>query len=484
MKRLAPFFLLIQRPLVLFGAVGWMIMATFLLGAVIGPNAQLTAFLDGAYLAMVLLSTYTGWVVGSCILELQQTSFAHALPGVRRGLVPGFLLFGAACVALAVGLIEGGSREPVDAALLFVVGMACYTFGGAIRDPESEFMTGLGVALLLVLLFASGTLGRLAAEQPMLMVAGAATLAVVSLYRMFARAAFRSRPINLRGLVLAFSMRKLTRADRSRSLSYGPRKSRWSRRYLGHSETAWLRAAWYETYGSMTLRSIGVFLVRSWGLLLILVFAALETRGELGFWKSLTWVLHDALMRSPHEPVYGGDGGPFIIVALVLLIIGAGMAMFRPVAFRQWLAYPVSRDLRVRLDFLGGLADLAVLLCVIGPVLALAGYVSGWAVGFTPRFDYMPYFVRVLMVTVVLMPFAYWMRQRLQLALAPGDAQPIVGIVLAQVVFVLAGLLLVYVVERLGSDATQWVVLLLGLLISRAVYLAGLRSHYRTADLI
>lgn len=484
MKILSPFFLLIQRPLVLFGAIGWMIIATLLIGGLVTSGGDRETFMDAAYLTVVVLSVYTGWIAGACVLELQQSSFAFTLPGSENKLIPGFLLAGVISVALAAALVAGASPFEENTPLLFLVGIGGYALGGAIRDPQSEFMTGLSIALFLVLVGTSGTLGLFAERSPALVAAGSVGLLLMGIHRLFARAAFRGRPINPRSMVLAFSLDKLSKVDRRRAISYGPRKSSWTSAYLGSNAGNWVRAAWYETYGEFKLRSFLVFMSRSWGLFLVLLLAAGEAREDIGFFKSLCWSLHDAIMRSPHSPEYGEKGGPFLIIAVGLLILGATMAAFRPVTLVESLMHPVSRQLKARVMFFGSLLDLSILLGAVAPIMFILGHAAGWVVGIESRFDYMPYFFRVLMVASILMPFAYRVRLQLQQAAGNKDSSSLVGIIFMHVLFVLVGMLLVFASGHIFKSAgIELLILFTLLLLSRVVYETRLQSWYRTADL-
>ena len=484
MKTLRPFFLLIQRPLTLFGAIGWMIIATFLISALVKPGGDPDTFMDAAFLTVIVLSVYSGWVLGACVLELQQASFSFTLPGARRSLVPGFLIMGAISAGFAVAFVAAASPHPQSTVLLFVVGMGSYALGGAIRDPQSDFMTGLSVALFLVLVVTSGTLGQFATESPQFIVTGAIALLLMGIYRLFARMAFRTRAVDARSMVLAFSLKKLVRSDRYRRLSYGPRKSRWKPARLGQDTAGWVRAAWHETYGATTVRAFGRFLARSWGLFLLIVLAAREGSGEVGFFKAVCWSLHDAIMRSPYSPVFGEKGGPFLIVAIGIAVAGSAMAVFSPVRLSERMLYPLSRRQKCRVRFIGSLVDLTILLFLVAPVLYLLGHATGWVVGIESRFDYVPYFFRVLLVTLILMPFAYWLSLLIGSPAIRQVNPSVVGIVLGQAAFVLVALLLMFVVGQLSLY--PWVeilVLFVCLVLSRMLYGVYLRSWYRTADL-
>ena len=485
MNRLRPFFLLIQRPMVLFGVIGWMIIASYLLGILVRPGGAPDLDLDAAYLTVVILSVYSGWIAGACVLELQQSSFAFVLPRASARLIPGFLLLGSLAVVFAVALTVSASPYPQSPGMLLLIGLGAYGLGGAIRDPQSGAMTGLGLALFLVLVIASATLGRLAAERPAWVAVAAAAVLFAGLYRLFSRAAFRSRPVGIRRTVLAFSLEKLARTDRNRVVSQGRRTLRWNTGYLGHETGRWLRAAWHETWGGLVWRSVPGFLARSWGLILLFVLAAWETMDQNGFWRALNWSLHDAIMRSPHAPEYGEKGGPFLLIAIFIAMLGASMAVFRPVMLHGGMRYPLSRRDLGRVAFAGSLADLALFLLLIAPAFYLVGLLTGWAAGFEARFDYMPYYLRVLLITLILMPFAYHLGLRFQLSTWRREVTSLVGVGLAQAAYVLAVVVLAYVAGRVFRSALiELSFMLSGLVVSRLLHRARLRARFETADLV
>lgn len=484
MKALRPFFLLIQRPLVLFGAIGWMIIATFLLGTLVKRGGDPDTYMDPGFLTVVLLCVYSGWLVGACILEFQQSSFSCTLPGHRRKLLPGFLLFGLSIVLITLLLIRAASPSFQDGAMLFALGIGAYALGGSIRDPESGFMTGLGISLFLVLLFTSGTQASLAANNPWLLVILAAALFLTGLYRLFNRQVFRRRSLNPGKRVLAFSIKKVRMSEGSRTASLGPKKTRWKTGYLGQDTFAWARAAWYETYGGLSAKSAPRVVAGSWGLILIVFIEALEGSERVGLWRSLCWTVHDAIMRSPYRTEYGDDGGAFIMVVVLIVVLGGIMAIFRPVSLAERMFYPLSRQQKADVQSAGSLFDMAIFLLVLAPLFLLLGHASGWVLGIESRLDYMPLFFRAILITLIMMPLAYRGRLEIRSATWQKDPYSMVGISLGLSVFTVVTVVLIVLA---GSVFTSGAVELLGLLVlllfSRMLYSTRLERYYRTADL-
>ena len=136
------------------------------------------------------------------------------------------------------------------------------------------------------------------------------------------------------------------------------------------------------------------------------------------------------------------------------------------------------------MSFRGGIVDAALFLCVLGPCLFALGHLMGWIVGYEPRFDFMPFFLRVLLVTVILMPLAH--RGRLSLV---ADLRRRVGNSQAWMVIAIIGFDLAVVVGAFVSSvlfanaAVELGVLATALVVSQAIYRRALVVHYRTADL-
>lgn len=484
MNAFRPFFLVIQRPLVLFGAIGWMIIATFLIGQLVRQGGNMEQYMDAVFLTVVILSVYSGWIIGSCVLELQQSTFMFLLPGGSYRLLPGFLLFGAGMVLGATLLVNAASPAPQDSALLFAFGLASFVTGASIRDPLSGFLTGLGIVLFLLLIVTSGYQAQLAREHPAFLLLLSAALIATGLYRLFSRHVTRIRSVNKGRPVLNFSSAELVRASRERQLDYGPKRSKWRHAYLGGETRGWLKAAWHETYGGQRTRTLLKSITASWGLFLILLIEAGKHRDQLGLWKSFCWVVHDGLMRAPHPLLTGERSGAFVMVAAVIIIGGSSMALWRPVSLSEGLFHPLSRRQRADVFFNGGYLDLAILVLGVAPLLYLLGQGAGVVAGVTPQFDYLPFFFRVILVTLILMPFAYWGGLKLRSTAGQGDRYSMVGIALGMSVFSVSAMLLVFLSNFLfPSPWIELVVLLFVLLFSRMLLRARLRIHFQTADL-
>jgi hypothetical protein len=213
------------------------------------------------------------------------------------------------------------------------------------------------------------------------------------------------------------------------------------------------------------------------------VIYAWADKGELRFGEALAMSIHDALFRSPHVPEFG-EGGPYFVVALAIAAAGVATALYRPVALNNIVAYPLSRSQRAQVHFRGGLVDGAVFLFIAGPGLFAIGLLTGWVVGYEPRFDFMPFFLRVLMLTVILMPLAHVGRLRLHAATRRRAENTMLGVIFGVVGFVVAVFLLTLAWPAIFvSPIVELITLLVALLISQLLYRHKLTTYYQTADL-
>jgi hypothetical protein len=309
------------------------------------------------------------------------------------------------------------SSSPQNLPMLFVVGLGAYCFGGIFLDPLSAWVSSVNVVLALYVIARSQEVARIAHDHPWITVAVFLGIGAASCFRLFARSTFRRKPLRATSLLPGrFSLEKSGEFERKRRIHDGPRRTGWRAGYLGSDPWRWVRAAVHEAYGSLGLKSLSRAIGRAWGLGLLLLIYAWADKGEMSFGEALAKSIYDALFRSPHVPEFGEEGGPYFVVALAIAAAGVVTVLYRPVALNRVIAYPLSRSQRTRVHFRGGLVDGAIFLFIVGPCLFAIGLLTGWVVGYEPRFDFMPFFLRVLMITVILMPLAHVGRLQLQAA--------------------------------------------------------------------
>jgi hypothetical protein len=93
-------------------------------------------------------------------------------------------------------------------------------------------------------------------------------------------------------------------------------------------------------------------------------------------------------------------------------------------------------------------------------------------------------FFRAILVTLVMMPFAYWGRLQMHSATWRRDSYSMIGVSIGLSVFSAVTMILVVTSGFVfRSPAVELTVLLALLVVSRLLYRSGLRSYYRTADL-
>ena len=126
---------------------------------------------------------------------------------------------------------------------------------------------------------------------------------------------------------------------------------------------------------------------------------------------------------------------------------------------------------------------IGILLVILAPGFYVLGHLTGLVAGVVPRFDYMPFFLRVMMVTLILMPFAYRWRLSIRGAAWKKDAYSMIGVSFGMAAFSVVAVLLVFLSDwAFSSGFTELLVLVVFLLLSRVIYHNRLHAHYRSAD--
>ncbi len=485
-KSLQAFFLIMGRASVFWlGALGVFILSLLVTGLAEPDRTFIEHYADSVFVAAFAFPAGAGLLAGAVIQEFQHTTFATFLPAIRFRLATGFMVTGLLVSLVVVGLIATISSTPHDLAVLFAVGVGAYCLGGILIDPLSGWMTSLNVTLVLAVILSSHQLDLIAGEHPWPTFMMSIGVAAFSVSRLFARATFRRKPFRVTApLPGRFSLEKTHQYRRHKMIQGGPVKSGWLTGYLGQNMWLWTRAAIHETYGAHVLKTFLKAVARAWPLVPLFLIYAWEDKGEMRFSEALAKSLNDALFRSPFQPQFGEHGGPYPMVMIVIAVAGILTALLSPVALGGALSYPLSRFQRATVQFRGGLADTAILLLIASPCLLAIGHLAGWFVGYEIRFDFMPFFLRVLLLTLVLMPLGYWGRVQLQEATWRKTENKLVGLILGICGFVvLVGFLTLVVTQLFTSPIMELGVLSIAVLVSRMIYWRSLVSFYTTADL-
>ncbi len=485
MTTLRPFFLLLGRASVFWLGAFALFIGSMIVVGVADPDSRAGLYLDATFIATLWFPAAAGWLVGLVIQEFQHTSFAHQLPGVRSRIAAGYLSTGLVVTVVVAGLIATLSSAPQSLPLMFVLGLGAYCAAGALQDPLSSWITGMNTVLALLVVVRSHDLSRVAGEHPW--IAGMVSIGIgaAGLRRLFARSTFRRKPFRLhKPLPGRFSLQKSDAYERRRRVEDRSKIMGWRTGYIGSDSWAWVRAAFHETHGGLGWKAKLRGISRLWPLLLLVVIYAWGDKGDMAFGEAVGRSLYDALFRSPHQAPFGEKGSPYLMVVIVIAAVGVVTALFKAVALNDATPYPLSRLQRARVAFRAGLVDAAFLLLILGAGPYAIGHLTGLLVGYEARFDFMPFYFRVLMVTLVLMPLGHWGRLRLQAAARRKAENTVVAVAFGVTGFVVAVFVCVFLLPLIfASPILELTTLVAALVISQLTYRHKLTSYYRTADL-
>ena len=246
----------------------------------------------------------------------------------------------------------------------------------------------------------------------------------------------------------------------------------------GREPWRWVRAAAYEHPGGGR-----ALLAVLWRLSLLFVLIAgaafVDHRDDLP--QSIAALLHESLFRSPHLAQYG-ERPPHPAVAIWISALAAGFVALTPLGLRCGLLYPLARRRRASVAYRSSLLETGAYALLIVATLFVVGYSSGLLVG-NARLDFVPFFVRPLFVTLILLPFAQYfgMLALTSSFLKTSYAMPVY----------VAGLLFYVVTAMLSTTTLPRAVsvtelgALLGLLcVSQLLYRVKLQARFRRADLL
>jgi len=484
MRALEPFFLLVARPAMFWvGSVAFVCTA-ILLSALGQPHAPTSAYLAPGFLAIFAYPTVCGVLAGAILREFQHSTVAWPLPGARRKLALGHLVAGLAITLVVLGLVAArvGVRQPL---MLLGVGLGGYCLGGILIDPFSRWVTAFNVSLVLIVAARSRDVAELAAAHPV--AAGGIFLAVagLALARLFGRSTWRIKPFRPTSpFPGSHWLQRAERFERDKRAGEMPRRRHWRADYLGTRPGSWVRAAVHESYGRLGLRAVAGVLSRPAAIWVLMAAHAWTDRGELSFANAFGRTIYDVLFRPPHLPPFG-EGGPYGIVALAIAAAGAVTAGWSPVGPASGLVYPLCRRDRARVFFRCGLVDAAVLLFVVGLGLAVLGQTAGWLVGYELRLDFVPFHLRALLATVVLMPLAHWGGLRLRPARARKSPNTLAALIFGLVGFVaVVGVWSFYSPLFLTTPPIELSVMVALVVISQLLHRRRLVRYFAVADLV
>ncbi len=479
--RYRPAFLpLIIRPAMFVWGLLCVVMTTLAILGLSDSGSTHLVDADAAVLASIGYPLVAGILAGGALREFQHGSFAWALPDGRRQSAIGFLVFGLVTAGLIVLIILGVGTAH-HALPLVVLGWVFFCFGATFVHPASNWVAAICVLMTLAAMAKSDSLGQLVDAWPVVSSVVLLVLVGALTRHLFSRAIFRSMPSRTTAPVSgAFSLRRSERNERQRMLERARNRSLPSRRQLGDRPWPWVGAAVYQNYGAEGWRVVFRVLSRLALLFaLITAHAAFDHTDELP--TSIFKSIHDALFQPPHLPQYG-EHPPYMAVILWIAAIGIGVVMMMPVRLRTGMLYPLDRRQRACVAYRGGLLELAGYAALMSTILLVVGYLAGWLVGYEFRVDFIPFFVRPLLVTLILLPLVQYVGVRGSLARSREDVGSVAVLVTGVIAF--AFVVLIWSIASPPVVSLTEIGILGGLLVlSQLLYRSAVYARFRHSDL-
>lgn len=487
MRDLRAFFLLIGRDAVFWlGALG-LGCVSILLFAITQPHAPTLDYVDAFILASFAYPALAGWLAGAMTQELQTCTFTWTLPEVQPRISRGFFTFGTLVTVIVVTLVSlRGS--PYDPLVLGALGLAGYSFGSNYYQPVAWHRRWLATFMTLAILFTSRLVGELASTYP----GSTGLVALVSAgyfsYGLLSVSAFREGRFRLTTpLPGAFFLQRSRRFERRKQALRTSPARLWRRGYLGESSWKWVRAGVHEAYGPLTLRVVGRAIASTWVLWLLVGLHAWTERVEgdgVDLGVAIGRTLHDVLLRSPHVPAYGEDG-PYAMVVFVIAALGAIMCLKASAVPGSGVLYPLSRRAFAGVVFRGAQVEAAVYFAAVFLGFLLVGLAAGALLGYEARLDFLPFFMRPLMATTVLLPLLQYGRLRMRSPQRQTDQNAFLWVVAGVIAFVTLVSIWTYFAPRVfGATRVELAAFPVLLVISRLLHWARVKRHFATADLV
>ena len=482
---LQPFFLLMGRAAVFWVGAAVLLALSFLLAGIGQPDEITAPYVDAVFLAALGFPAVAGWLAGEIIQEFLHCSFAWPLPSVLRRLASGFVVSGLTISLVVAALASQSSASSHGFLTLLALGLAGYGLCGNYFSSQKAWLGWVNLLVLILLVTRSRYLSELAADHRLATLAISLGIAIVGSLRLFSRSDFRRRAFRLsKPFPGTYSLERSVDYEREKRVKEGPRRTSWTARYLGVGSWNWIRAT-LHTHGPIGWRTVPKALNPLWVLGLLLATNAWSDKGALSFGEALGKTVYGALFGSPHVPAFGQDSDRHPIVILVIAAMGAVLALWSPADLKTSLAYPLSRRQLATVTHGVGLFGTGIFFAEIFLVLTVTGHLAGWLVGYPIRIDFMPFFLDPLLVTVILMPLAYWGRLYLQVATQRKTDNTLISVIFGVVGFVAAVWIWTALMPWLFSGPMMELsVMALLILLSQYIYRRRLRSYFSTADLI
>lgn len=341
--------------------------------------------------------------------------------------------------------------------------------------------------LSLAVLFSSRGLGGLASTHPGSTALVALASAGYFSYGLLSVSTFRKGRFRLpTPLPGAFFLQRSQRFERQKQAVRKSPTRGWRSGYLGNSPWNWVRAGLHETYGPLTFGVVGRAIASTWVLWLLVAIHAWVERveaGEQSFSVALGKTLYDVLLRSPDIPPYGEEG-PYAMVVFVIAALGAILCLKASATPNSGVLYPLSRKAFAGVAFRGGQVEASFYFIAIFVGFLLVGLVAGALVGYETRLDFLPFFVRPLMATTILLPLPQYGRLRMQSPARQRDQNAFLLVAGGVIGFVtLVSIWTYFAPQVFRTSQVEITAFLVLLLISRLLYWAMVKHHFISADL-
>jgi len=132
-----------------------------------------------------------------------------------------------------------------------------------------------------------------------------------------------------------------------------------------------------------------------------------------------------------------------------------------------------------------GLIDVGIFFASIFVTLSVVGHLAGWLVGYPLRFDFIPFFLRPLLATILLIPLAQWGGLHLQVATRRRADNTLVAVIFGVLGFVALAWIWTELLPRLfATPIAELTASAILLLLSQSLYLRKLTHYFTSADLV
>ncbi len=439
------------------------------------------------HLALLTVSGFAGYLLGRVVLgEVQHAWFSFTLPRARRRLAESLVSVGGLflLVEAAGYAFLGGPLSPPEALALAALAFSCGVLLARTLDrgPGGLLPLAAGTALWLWVDPVAGFLGR----DPWAAVPACLGAAAAIIAWCFTRTAARDQPsrhlARAGGAVLpALGILKPKSLDEP----LGEARGVWTGGRPGTSPYRWIRAISYQNSRGLRGGEVARTVILAFATLgFVALLALVGASQDAGTVREAvrTFALGILLVPSRVEESHVSAWMVYWCISYGFLIYSVNSAF----TLRPGWAYPLSRDDRARITWLGSLAQalglvVAVAAIFLGTAIALTAF-TGAAVAPQPGGG----LVRALAGSLIFLPLLQWISVRYPRFDSRGCRRFHPFSITVMAVFpILAGYWAwLWPTGRLRLPGPVSAAVILGLLvISQDIFHRVLRRHFRHADL-